>query len=296
MDSNVRREAVREYARKKFKGQKKLVCKTRIRYPEAAEREYQRVTNAYMALLSKAIKEQLVPAIRKIAREELPPGYYRTDSQDGLMWGLVDAFAKCSAELEQSLNRFSLYSRISEIAALTVKLSIKEWKRAVKETVGIDLLDDYYAGQFYKLALEVWTRQNVDLIKTIPSESLGRMRDIVLDGYRNGKTTTNIVKEILREYSMTRRHAQLIARDQIAKLNGEIAKKQQQDAGVEEYEWSDSRDERVRTRHHDLNGKRFRWDDPPVVDERTGRRCHPGGDYQCRCVALPVFDIDTLDL
>ena len=296
MDSNVRREAVREYARKKFKGQKKLVCKTRIRYPEAAEREYQRVTNAYMALLSKAIKEQLVPAIRKIAREELPPGYYRTDSQDGLMWGLVDAFAKCSAELEQSLNRFSLYSRISEMAALTVKLSIKEWKRAVKETVGIDLLDDYYAGQFYKLALEVWTRQNVDLIKTIPSESLGRMRDIVLDGYRNGKTTTNIVKEILREYSMTRRHAQLIARDQIAKLNGEIAKKHQQDAGVEEYEWSDSRDERVRTRHHDLNGKRFRWDDPPVVDERTGRRCHPGGDYQCRCVALPVFDIDTLDL
>ena len=296
MDSNVRREAVREYTRKKFKGQKKLVCKTRIRYPEAAEREYQRVTNAYMALLSKAIKEQLVPAIRKIAREELPPGYYRTDSQDGLMWGLVDAFAKCSAELEQSLNRFSLYSRISEMAALTVKLSIKEWKRAVKETVGIDLLDDYYAGQFYKLALEVWTRQNVDLIKTIPSESLGRMRDIVLDGYRNGKTTTNIVKEILREYSMTRRHAQLIARDQIAKLNGEIAKKQQQDAGVEEYEWSDSRDERVRTRHHDLNGKRFRWDDPPVVDERTGRRCHPGGDYQCRCVALPVFDIDTLDL
>lgn len=296
MDSNVRREAVREYARKKFKGQKKLVCKTRIRYPEAAEREYQRVTNTYMALLSKAIKEQLVPAIRKIAREELPPNYYRTDSQDGLMWGLVDAFAKCSAELEQSLNRFSLYSRISEMAALTVKLSVKEWKRAVKETVGIDLLDDYYAGQFYKLALEVWTRQNVDLIKTIPSESLGRMRDIVLDGYRNGKTTTNIVKEILREYSMTRRHAQLIARDQIAKLNGEIAQKQQQDAGVEEYEWSDSRDERVRTRHHDLNGKRFRWDDPPVVDERTGRRCHPGGDYQCRCVALPVFDIDTLDL
>lgn len=296
MDSNVRREAVREYARKKFKGEKKMVCKTRIRYPDVAEREYQRVTNAYMMLLSKAIKEQLVPAIRKIAKEELPPDYYRHDSQDGLMWGLVDAFAKCSEELEQNLSRFGLYRRISEMAALTVKLSIKEWKRAVKETVGIDLLDDYYAGEFYKMALEAWTRQNVDLIKTIPQESLGRMRDIVLDGYREGRTTTNIVKAIMREYSTTRRHAQLLARDQIAKLNGEIAKKQQQDAGVEEYEWSDSRDERVRTRHHNLNGKRFRWNDPPVVDERTGRRCHPGGDNQCRCVALPVFDIDTLDL
>ena len=296
MDSNVRREAIREYVKKKHQGQTKLVCKTRIRYPETAEREYQRVTNAYVRLLSKTLAEQLVPSIRKIAKEELPPDYYRHDSQDGLMWGLVDAFAKCSEELEQNLSRFGLYRRISEMAALTVKLSIKEWKRAVKETVVIDLLDDYYAGEFYKMALEAWTRQNVDLIKTIPQESLGRMRDIVLDGYREGRTTTNIVKAILREYSTTRRHAQLLARDQIAKLNGEIAQKQQQDAGVEEYEWSDSRDERVRTRHHALNGKRFRWNDPPVVDERTGRRCHPGGDYQCRCVALPVFDIDTLDL
>lgn len=296
MDSNVRREAVREYARKKFKGQKKLVCKTRIMYPQVAEREYQRVTDAYMVLLSKVIRESLIPEIRELAKKELPPDYYRHDSVDGLMWGLVDAFAKCSEELEERLNRFSLYSRISEMAALTVKLSVAEWKRAVKETVGIDILDDYYAGQFYKLALEIWTRQNVDLIKTIPHESLGRMRDIVLDGYRNGRTTTNIVKLILKEYSTTRRHARFIARDQIAKLNGEIAKKQQQDAGVEEYEWSDSRDERVRTRHHDLNGKRFRWDDPPVVDVKSGRRCHPGGDFQCRCVALPVFDIDTLDL
>lgn len=72
--------------------------------------------------------------------------------------------------------------------------------------------------------------------------------------------------------------------------------KQQQDAGVQEYIWSDSGDSRVRSGHHRLNGKKFRWDDPPVVDERTGRRCHPGEDFQCRCVAIPVFDIDTLDL
>lgn len=45
-----------------------------------------------------------------------------------------------------------------------------------------------------------------------------------------------------------------------------------------------------------LNHKRFRWDNPPVVDEKTGRRCHPGKDYQCRCCALPVFNIKTVDL
>ena len=86
--------------------------------------------------------------------------------------------------------------------------------------------------------------------------------------------------------------------DQIAKLNGELTKQQQTDAGVEEYIWSDSGDGRVRESHHALNGKRFRWDDPPVVTPpgKPVRRCHPGQDYQCRCVALPVFDISTVDI
>ena len=97
-------------------------------------------------------------------------------------------------------------------------------------------------------------------------------------------------------YSVDRRHAKLLARDQIAKLNGDITQQQQQDAGVVEYVWSTSGDSRVRPSHAALNHKRFRWDDPPVVDEKTGRRCHPGKDYQCRCCALPVFNIKTVDL
>ena len=39
-----------------------------------------------------------------------------------------------------------------------------------------------------------------------------------------------------------------------------------------------------------LNGKKFRWDDPPVVDIRTGERGHPGMDKHCRCYAEPVSD------
>ncbi len=296
MDSNVRKEAVRKYVEKRFRGQKTLVCKSAPRYPQGIEREYHRVTNGYMRLLSKAIAEELVPEIRRAANLELSPGYWREDDANGLMQRLAVAFDKCAAHLDKQANSYDLYHRISQIASLTVKLNVREWKRAVKDTLGIDLLDDYYAGEFYRQALEAWTQMNVGLIKTIPSETLDKMREIVVTGYQNGKTTTSIVKEIQRAYSISRRHARLIARDQLGKLNADITKKQQQDAGVEEYEWSDSRDSRVRERHRELNGKRFRWDDPPVVDERTGRRCHPGQDFQCRCCSLPVFDIDTLDL
>ena len=156
-------------------------------------------------------------------------------------------------------------------------------------------MDDYYTGELYRtMSGARGSRITWRSYKTTPAkESLGRMRQIVLEGYRNGETTTAIVKQIQRAYSVDRRHAQLLARDQIAKLNGDITQQQQQDAGVVEYVWSTSGDSRVRPSHAALNHKRFRWDDPPVVDEKTGRRCHPGKDYQCRCCALPVFNIQN---
>lgn len=47
---------------------------------------------------------------------------------------------------------------------------------------------------------------------------------------------------------------------------------------------------RTRPDHRKLNGKTFRWDDPPVVNGRTGERGHPGMDKHCRCWAEPVPD------
>jgi SPP1 gp7 family putative phage head morphogenesis protein len=116
------------------------------------------------------------------------------------------------------------------------------------------------------------------------------------EGYLAGKSNTAVGREIQEEYGMGRRHAQFIARDQIAKLNADLCQAQQKDAGVEEYVWSTSGDRRVRERHQELDGNRFKWNDPPIVDERSGRRCHPGQDYSCRCVALPVFNLPELNL
>lgn len=285
---------VREMLSGKFRGNQRLLCKYQSKYPVQAEREFQRVTNAYIRLLNEILKEHL-PELRDAAAEEREERR-RTDSVGDLIVKLGAVFDKMAVELERSTSKFGLYDKVQRMAHLTRKLTIKEWKRAVKATLGIDLMEDYYTGELYRSLLEQWVNDNVGLIKTIPQESLGRMRGIVMEGYRNGETTTSIVKKIQRTYSIDRRHAQLIARDQIAKLNSNITKHEQMDAGVLEYIWSTAGDVRVRPSHARLNNKRFRWDDPPVVDEKTGRRCHPGEDYQCRCVPLPVFDIDTIDL
>lgn len=291
MNDRIRRQMLQDALAKKFKGHERLLCKYSARYPQQAERELQRVTNAYIRLLNELLKRHL-PEIRSALRQERE-GLRRDGASDRTAKAIFD---KLAGELERSVSGFGLYDKIAAMAELTRKLSVKEWKKTVQATLGIDLLDDYYTGELYRELMRKWVEDNVNRIRTIPQESLDRMREIVLEGCMRGETTTSIVRSIQKAYSLDRRRAQLLARDQIAKLNGQITQKQQEDAGVEEYIWSDSGDSRVRPGHKRLNGKRFRWDDPPVVDEKTGRRRHPGEDYACRCVALPVFNRRTVDL
>lgn len=154
--------------------------------------------------------------------------------------------------------------------------------------------DNNYNGEFFKRALEEWIDHNIGLIVTMPQSSLGQMKDIVREGFLTGKRTKDITKEIQDTYHRTKRHAQLLARDQTAKLNGQLTEAQQRDAGVSEYVWSTCGDSRVRKSHHKLHGKRYSWNDPPEVT--PGRHLHPGQDYQCRCRALPVFNLEGVEL
>ena len=108
--------------------------------------------------------------------------------------------------------------QINRIANLDHKLTVREWKKAVSKTLGIDLLDDYYSGEYYAQMLEKWVSDNVDLIKTVPNQSLERMKELVYESYMKGSTTTNIVREIQHQYGMSKRHAKLIARDQTCLL------------------------------------------------------------------------------
>ena len=247
-----------------------------------------------------------IPELKRILNEGTK---YNTDSRkdnekkrrvarfsaiDNTIVRLSILFDSIQKEMDSAFGLYNLKRELNKIAGLDHKLTIAEWKKAVSKTLGINILDDYYSGEYYQKMLEKWISDNVDLIKTIPKDSLGKMKEMVYSDYMNGRTTTNIVKDLQQQYGIDKRHARLIARDQTAKLNAEITQSQQRDAGVDKYKWSTVGDGRVRDSHDALDGEIFSWDDPPETDD--GRRCHPGEDYQCRCCAIPVFDIDTLDL
>lgn len=293
--------AVQEAVKGKFRGHQPLRSRSIPHYPDTAEREFKRVTNGYVRLLKKSLMEHLPVIIEEYRREQ------RNDSRMDASRNLEDKvrreLQKVAEELEQKLAAFGLDNLVKKIAKLTKTNSLKEWKRVCKDTLGIDLMDDYYNGDFYEEALRRWVDENVQKIKSIPNDTLGSMREIILDGFRKGRTVTDISKEIQKEYSVTRRKAQALARDQVSSLNAKISQMQQKDAGCSKYRWSSSKDSRVRDCHRFLDGKEFSWDDPPEMWYETksgrvytGRRCHPGEDYLCRCVAIPVFDFDTVDV
>lgn len=281
---------------RKFYGHDTLNSKYDPQIPASAEREYVRTTNAYMAILKAELEEQLprLKEVYKKNRDAEVQGNWRNDSVTDLMLAVFRIFTTIKNNVIAKTLGFGLRRKLESLAHLTRKLTVKEWKKAIKATLGIDIREDYYLGDFYVEQLKKWVEENVGLISSIPEDTLEKMKDIVYDGFAAGKTTTRMVKEIQRAYSISRRRAELIARDQIAKLNGQIQRAQQQDAGITEYIWSTTGDERVRKSHRDLNGRKFSWDDAPVNSD--GRKCHPGEDFQCRCIGRPVFNRNKLSL
>ena len=298
MNNIQHQEMVKRAVRGKFRGSQPIKCKTVPQYPKTAEREFRRITGSYMKLLNEELKKKLPAMMAEYQKER--HGDSRFDDSQDLDAKLRLLLQDVATALEKRIAEYGLDQKVEQIAKMAKNVSIREWKRAVKDTLGIDLLDDYYKGEFFEEAIRRWIAENVLLIKSIPSETLGNMREIILGSYLKGSSIRDIQKAIQETYNVSKRKAQLLARDQVATLNAQLTKAQQTDAGCKKYRWSDSR---VRDCHKALNGKVFSWDNPPEMWYETkrgrvytGRRCHPGEDYCCRCVAIPVFDPESIDV
>lgn len=301
MDNKQYQEAVKQAIKPAFGRKKVLPSKYSSLYPKNAEKEMKAVTNAYMKILKKEVKDQLPEIMAAYNRERR--GDYRNDDLFDLKQELGRVFRTIAQNVEKSIASFGLKDKLHSIAHRVRRTSYQQWQRSVQKTVGIDLIANYYDADFYGDIVQKWVDQSVSMIQSIPQQELGQMEQIISDGFRNGSSISDIAQEIQDEYNVSKSKAQFIARDQIGTLNSQLTRRQHEDAGVKKYIWRDSGDSKVRDCHHALNGKICSWDDPPEMWQMkrggrvyTGRRCHPGEDFGCRCHADPVFEYDGLNL
>lgn len=145
-----------------------------------------------------------------------------------------------------------------------------------KRVLGIDPRIDPGIGP----TLDVFHRENVRLIESIAEEQLDRVQELLDENF--GLRVEDLSKKLQHEFDVTKSRANLIARDQTLKLNGDLTRIRQQNAGISEFIWTTSADERVREEHAVLDGQTFRWD---VGHPEEGL---PGQTFQCRCTAFPI--------
>lgn len=122
---------------------------------------------------------------------------------------------------------------------------------------------------------------NLSLISNASEEYIDQVEAVLDKAFTEGLRVEELLELLIERASVSESRAELIARDQTLKLNGQITKTRCQNAGIDRYTWSTSQDDRVRPSHEELEGLDFDFSDPPDVG-------NPGDDFQCRCVAVPI--------
>jgi SPP1 gp7 family putative phage head morphogenesis protein len=123
---------------------------------------------------------------------------------------------------------------------------------------------------------------NVALIKGIPEEAADRIQKLTLEGMFNATRASAIAKEIMASGEVSTSRANLIARTSVSTAASGLVQARAMHVGSEGYIWRSARDASVRPEHRKLDGKYFRWDDPPEAGT-NGMRYHPGAGPNCRC-------------
>lgn len=231
----------------------------------------------------------LVANIHSRAKEELSPLIKRLEPEfahdaDGWHEKLQGVFVKLATATEgiKAWAQAQAYKFASAVLGdVDTRLTV-----AIKESLKVDITGVLSQPSTIRDAMALAVKANVDLITSIPEQYLDKVEEAVYEAMANGLRHEEIISEIERIGGVTESRAKLIARDQVGKLNSDFSRVRQTDLGIEEYIWSTSGDERVREEHADLDGQTFRWDDPPPDG-------HPGEAIQCRCVATPIFKLET---
>lgn len=136
---------------------------------------------------------------------------------------------------------------------------------------------------------------NVSLIKDLPKAVYRELRE----GYLEGKSFRGTELE-QKLYERLGSRARLIVRTESAKVNTALTEVRARSIGVQAYMWSTSDDQRVRDSHKLINNVMFFWNDPPrfLYTAKTGKISEMSGGCgetpNCRCVALPVFELEDI--
>lgn len=272
-------------------------------YPHGVELEYYRKLKGFFKPLTdyvqKYIDEHMEPLLRGDSNEiklDAIPG----DSFRRMIYNLEDWLSvympDISALPEERLNNTILVS-LAKTADDAKKFGDKEFEKEIKKGVSVNLP---LSSPWWNDMMESWAENNYTLITSNAKKFVEQINVLTEQAIVNGFSHKELKDEIKKATTgLSDAHCKLIARDQIGKLNGQIAQAQKQEIGLECYVWSTANDDRVRESHEMMEGILCRYDDASICSYDNGKtwvdrpstavHLHPGQDIQCRCVGLAYY-------
>lgn len=225
--------------------------------------------------------------LRKIERQAIVgfgdlilPSYQRTAitiDADETSWSAFRLFL-------EGITR-AVTTQVRELIGLEARRHTRGFMAAARSAFGIDLTGVVSEGELGP-ALEVIGLRNAGLIKGFTDDMIKWIQQETLSAVLNGEGAKSLAKRIQSQMGVSDARARLIARDQTGKLNGSLNKIRHQQAGIAEYIWRTSHDERVRKRHRAIDGKRYKYGEPTGAENGA----EPGQPIQCRCIAQAVVE------
>lgn len=167
---------------------------------------------------------------------------------------------------------------------------------AVKLSGGLSLSTAVLTTPVMKNILKATITENVLLIKSIPEKYLNNVMGAVQRSITTGNDLADLVPYLAKNKEVTYARAKMIAHDQTRKAMNGLSKGRMEQIGVKKYEWLHTGGSNApREDHIKMSGNIYSFDDPPVIDSKTGERGIPGQAINCRCRMLPVIDFGTKD-
>lgn len=267
---------------------RKLRRAPRPRFPLSAERVYKRRLIKLVQGMRAIYEILLIPRLETLTQMSRALAPRVIDAWPG---DLAAILSLIRTTIDRNYSRAQLEGLAREQGMDISTINRRDMTRVLAVVGGVDFFN---SENWLPAKIDAFTQENVSLISSIPEKVHAEVEQLVIRNVRNGERWETTKAEILERFDVAESRAALIARDQTAKFNGDLNKSRQTQAGIRSYRWATSMDERVRGRpgglypdadpsHWAHEGKIYEWDNPPAD---TG---HPGEDYQCRCVPIPVF-------
>ena len=176
-----------------------------------------------------------------------------------------------------------MIDRTIKNSTVTLGMSLKEVSEGFK-------IDTALSSERLQTVIMASTQEAAQLIKRIPEQYLSDVQGHVMRAITTGSGQADLVPFFTKRYEGDVKWARHVSMDQQRKAYANINQVRLQAMGVQSYIWVHTGGGRYpRKDHIEMNGKEYRYDDPPIIQKATGARGKPGDAIFCRCVAKPVF-------